>query len=262
MLKHQDNIAFGLDNLIATTRAYADSFPSKLTAMQSIYLEKNQESYSGEHQRQLDYYLRAFSYKFYLAALHLEQLWAITHGRGIDITLYRVLLVACDTHDTSNDEKLLSAFLIEDSIIQSAAFYDFFGLYIWSFFDLDFPKGFHFTERKLVRELKEIRNQDLQNKAANVLEYYGRKEEKIYRELIKKLRNSMVHRDEDKPSFEEGDTLAEKLLQGFPSYIAITTCSRLFQDIQNDMFYLVTDLISRLYDLEWKPGSYQPGMYT
>lgn len=37
--------------------------------------------------------------------------------------------------------------------------------------------------------------------------------------------------------------------------------ARFCQDVQNEMFAMITELASVLYGLEWKPGPYQPDMW-
>ena len=122
-------IFLGLIDLSRAVRDYATHLPIKLQAMEEIYLQKTSE-YSETECKQIIYFREAFVYKFHLANLHLEQLWALAHIGNQPSLLREVLKNIFDVHQFREDNLLLPSFAIEGFIIQGTAFLDFYMLYM------------------------------------------------------------------------------------------------------------------------------------
>ena len=252
-------IANGLTALISSTRRYADSLPLKLQAMQEAYLRDPSLEYSAKQIRLMSYYMDALLFKFYLSTLHLEQLWSLSHGAGVNITLREVLDNSFDRHDLENDNLLLTLFSLEGFVIQGSSFFDFFSLYILIYFRLEpIP---YLSESKLIKALESLNTEIMEPTVKLIRKYYLQKDPKLRRKFLKSLRNSIVHRDMLLPSFNKSITLLDKLLDSSSGSLLDSSTARFSQDMQNDMFSLATDLLPNMFNLEWKPGPYKPDLW-
>jgi hypothetical protein len=269
IFEEQINIAKGLDNLLLTTQSYTESLPQKLAAMERVYLKNNPGVYGDAEIQQMKYYREAYCYKFYLSTMHLEELWALTHTKGTTFSLEEVLSNIFDNHRTSKEHLLLWSFVIEAFIVQGNAFLDFYMLHLCSIFQVE--KVHYLSGKKLMNALQKIQRAPFAARADKVRRYltenvFGDNEPRVFLtsnwgQLLKTLRNSILHRDQLKPSFEEGEDLLHKLNTKWPSSLQEITCSRFCQDVQNVMFELVQEIAATIYGLEWKPGVYRPNLW-
>ena len=236
--------------------------------MQEIFLKRD-SSYSALDQKKIKCFGNAFGYKFYIANLHLEELWSITHMDNHSPTQKEVLFNIYDLHKFSDNNLLLPSFAIEGFIIQGTAFLDFYMLYLCSIFKIN--EISYISGRKFITALSQVTDTAYKDRASEVKQYF---EKKIFGEnekgtaftnnwgtLLKDLRNSTVHRDMVYPDFAQGRSLLDKIIGSWPEKDANITCSRFCQDAQNVMFYLITELLASVYGLKWKPGAYKPGMW-
>jgi hypothetical protein len=79
--------------------------------------------------------------------------------------------------------------------------------------------------------------------------------------LLRSLRDKIAHRDRLRPSFDGDETLIGQVLFDWPT-LRQTTYDRFCQYMQNGMFELLRESSPILYELEWKPGPYKPGMWS
>lgn len=259
-------MASGLHILLDETRKYSDSIPKKVEAMQNIYLQKNSALYSREETRQIQYYLRACNYKFYLATLSLEQLWALSHTKRDEI--FYVLENSLDRLDCSDDELLLISFVFEGFLFQSRAFLDFYMLYLCLI--LKTGHEGRISKGKFEKTLTKVSFPFI-DKGAQVQEYF---QSKVFAEtqkewlnpenwgtLLRSLRDKIAHRDRLRPSFDSNETLTGQILFDWPT-LQKTTYDRFCQYMQNGMFELLREVSPILYDVEWKPGPFKPEMWS
>ena len=260
------DIARGLQVLLKETRRYADDFPQKLEAMQGIYLQRNPTLYTQPEEQRLRYYIKAVSYKFYLATLGLEQLWALSYTKREELVY--ALQNSLDKLECSDDEVLLSSFALESFLLQGRAFLDFYMLYICLALRTG-HKGQISTDR-FRKELKKVQLEPLATKARKVRDYFDRKVfgthdgkdfvPSNWGTLLQSLRDKIAHRDRLRPSFESSEVLLDKVLFDWPTLQGMTY-ERFCQMMQNGMFCLITDVSPILYDLEWKAGPYRPKLW-
>mgnify|MGYP000870219539 CR=1 FL=1 len=260
-------IFIGLTDLTRAVREYATHLPIKLEAMEKIYLQKT-SGYSEVEQKKIVYFREASAYKFHLANLHLEQLWSLMHVGNQSPLLKDVLRNIYDTHQFAEDSILLPSFAIEGFIIQGTAFLDFYMLYMCSIFQISETN--YLSGRKFLKALQQV-EQPHKARSEQVYDYFA---EKVFGEsntgailtdnwggLLKSLRNSLVHRDTLFPDFQNENSLLIKVVGEWPEKLMNLSCSRFSQDIQNVMFYLMTELAAIVYDLEYKPGPYRLDMW-
>lgn len=263
-----NKIFVGLVDLAQTVRKYATSLPEKLEAMEEKYIQ-NTPGYSFIERKKIVYFREAFTYKFHLTNLHLEQLWSLEHIGHQPILLKQILTNIYDTHQFGNDNPLLPSFAIEGFIIQGTAFLDFYMLYMSSVFKL--KETNHLSGKKFIKALEQVVEDPYKARAEQVKEYFANNvfgDQKAgallsnnWGELLKSLRNSLVHRDMLYPDFPNEISLLKKVIGEWPQKEENLTCSRFCQDVQNVMFYLLTKLAAAVYGLEYKPGPYKPDMW-
>lgn len=256
---HEKDVADGLISLLHATRRFADSFPAKLEAMQDFYLRASVSDYDETDREMLRYYLRAFSFKFYLATLHLEQLWSLAHGAGINPPVRVILENSFDRHDLNNDSLLLTGFVFETLAVQAIAAFDFIAQYFSCYFHIGPIQNL--SEHKLKEELDKISDPDMHEKALATSGYYSKPRERDRRDLLRRVRHSLVHRDKIYPSFTEKLSLLEQVVAPSPEWVVEEQISEFSQEVQNDLFFLATNLLPNLYDLDWIPGPYRLGLW-
>ena len=257
-------IARGLDALLATTsKRSADNFIQKVFTMQDIYLENNPGVYTPEEVEQVRYYLRAVSYKFQLANLSLEQLWALSETKRGE--LYAALENSFDRLDVSDDELLLISFAFEGVLFQVMACLEFYMLYLCFFLQL-LPVDYRgkMTTSRFFDTLAKSRRNDSSGKVKQVEEHFnvrvfGADKQDIWHPnnwgtLLISLRDKIAHRDRLRPSFDGDETLIGQVLFDWPTLRGITY-DRFYQSVQSGLYCLIKELSPILYELEWKPGS-------
>ena len=164
-----------------------------------------------------------------------------------------------DNNRVDDDKLLLYSLILESFLLQATAFYDFYMLYICSFFQIEQTN--YFSERKFFSALENIQNPLFDLKAKQVKEYFEKESPQQRRVLLKKLRHSTIHRDNIRPSFEANQSLLGMLLGERSVQLYDDSCSQYCQNIQNDMFTLVVELSPVLFELEWKPGPFRANLW-
>lgn len=262
-------IVAGLQASLEESQSYSSQIPKKLRLMQEVYLQRNPHVYSTEQIRKLHYYQRAFAYKDASVALSLEQLWSLVHAGEGDRPLLQVLGNIYDDHRIDDPHLALLSFTLESFLLQATAFLDFYMLHLSAFFhiaDTDRMSG-----PKLIKALSEVALPRFQEKAEQARDFFqsrvfgkaGRGAVSIgsWGDVLRELRHSTIHRDMEYPSFDTGEQLTAKKTDAWPESLQSIEAVRFAQDVQNDMFFMVTQLSAVLYDLEWKPGPFRPDLW-
>lgn len=258
MLSDEYNKIFaGLIDLSRAVSGYATPLPEKLQVMEEVYLQRN-PMYTDVERMKIKYFGKAFAYKFHLANLHLEQLWSLTHLENHHRMLKDVLSNIYEFHQVVDDNLLLPSFAIEGFIIQGTAFLDFYMLYLCSVFKIN--ETSYLSGKKFVKALEQVAEEPNKSRAKRVKLYFEKnvfgdsKNETLlannWGELLKELRNSIVHRDTHSPDFQNETTLLEKIIGKWPEKEINLTYSRFCQDIQNVMFYQITELAATVFGQE------------
>jgi len=126
------------------------------------------------------------------------------------------------------------------------------------------------SRKRFDRALKNVPQSPLSEKAVQVKEYFDTRvfapsaqswlSPENWGTLLESLRDKIAHRDRLRPSFDSDETLVGKVLLDWPT-MQKTTYQRFCQYMQNEMFYLVTDISPILYELDWKAGPYKPDLW-
>jgi hypothetical protein len=262
-------IVAGLHASLEESQSYSSQIPKKLKLMQEVYLQRNPDFYSAEQIRTLRYYQSAFAFKDAGVALSLEQLWSLVHAGEGDRPLLQVLANIFDDHRIDDPHLALLSFTLENFLLQATAFLDFYMLHLCAFFHID--DTYHLSGQKLMKALREVDSPLFEEKAEQVEEFFqsrvfgkgsrGAISIGGWGDVLRELRHSIVHRDIEYPSFDTGEQLTVKKTAEWAQSLRSIEAVRFAQDVQNDMFFMVTELSAVLYDLEWKPGPFRPDLW-
>jgi hypothetical protein len=258
--------ANGLRDLLLKTNLYVGGIPYKLNAMQGLYIKRNADLYTPNQIKKLDYFLSAYLYKQHMTSWHIEQVWGITDTSAGDRKLLDVLRNIFDDHQTSDTDLLLLSFLVDNFLLQATAFLDFYILYLCTFFHMPNTRG-----RGILEKLEHVDTKVFKDKPNLVREHFknrvfaspGRYALSIvsWGGMLRDLRNSTVHRDQEQPSFDPRGTLVEQKAREWPEALKEIECARFCEDVQGEMFLMVSQVATVLYDIEWQPGPYREGMF-
>ena len=234
--------------------------------MQEIYLRRNPSLYTSEERQQLHDSVGALSYKFHLANLSLEQLWALSHAKrhGLSSALQNVT----EDLEVSDDELLLISFVFEGFLFQARAFLDFFMLFVCLLLKTGHRR--YMSKKKFLKALKRVQQDPFAMKAQQVRVYFDTKvfgssdweglNPNNWGTLLQSVRDKVAHLDRLRPSYDSEEILIGETRFDWPTLRGITY-DRFCQYMQNGMFALVTDLSPILYELEWKSGPYKPDLW-
>lgn len=259
----------GLKDLLRIVHGYSDTYTPKLRDMERAYLIANPNLYNDIEKKQLKYFREAFSYKFYLATMHLEQILALSHFGKTDYLLGQILENIFDTHRTTENEVLLLSFVFEGFIVQGNSFLDFYLLYLCHIFKVEETN--RMSNEKLQKALGKISDESFIERAEVIRQYFrnavfgtGKRNGFLtdnWGELLKELRNSILHRDSLTPSFENQITLSKQITGDWHSRLQGISCFKFCTNAHNDMVNLVTTIAAKIYEVEWKTGPYKPNLW-
>ncbi len=258
----------GLTKLSQVVQRYEASLPLKLDAMESAFLGAH-DFYKPHEIERIRYFRAAYIYKFHLVALHLEELWSLTHLGNNPLSLSLLLHNVYDKHNTNDDHLLLSSMAFEGFVLQGKAFLDFYMLYLCAIFKIDNTS--HLSKKRFLEALDRVEMAELA-KMANIAKKYfetnvfadaniGKLPSENWGVLLKMFRDGLVHRDNSAPDFQRNQPLVNQILGFIIEEQELPDFSRFAQDVQNVMFTMITRLAADVYGLEWIPGPYREGMW-
>ena len=238
----------------------------KIPHMQRIYIQNNRSLYSDDDEQELKSSLSAILFKFRLTNYALLQVWSIRDNKTKEF-LYNNFANSSKSFDCTNDEQFLYSALLEQFLFQGRAFLDFYMIYIILLLKVD-DRGY--VNKKKFEKLLQSAQPPFDSKASTALKYF---QENVFGEevdrgvvqanwgsLLKSLRDKIAHRDMIKHAFKSDESLFDGTPIDLPT-IRDLTYDRFCQNMHNGMFFLFTELLPLLYDLEWKAGKYQDGMW-
>jgi hypothetical protein len=251
--------------LVHNSRRHADIPIQKIHAMQDAYTQENSHLYTSAELQQIEYYLKAVTYKFHLTNLNLEQLWALSDMKRQE--LFYAIQNSLDRLDVSDDELLLISFVFEGFLFQARSFLDFYMLYICLFLKTGHRGSM--SRDRFFQALRRTTEAPFANKAKQVHNYFDKKvfgnhdhsesDTDYWGSLLQSLRDKIAHRDRLRPNYSSDETLLGKVLFDWPT-LKDVTYDRFCQYIQNGMFSILTDVSPVIYEIEWMSGPYKPNM--
>lgn len=256
MLSWEQTVAQSWRTLLRSTQGLKAAFPRKLRQMQDAYLQRSSQLHTEAEAREIRYYLNAVLYKFTLADLSLEQLWAMSMDTRAG--LVDALENSLDRLDITDEDLLLISFALECALLQSRAFLDFHMVYVCLVLKADHRGAM--SGDKFARALGRVQHEPLRRKAQQVREYYetrvfGKSQGGIFAPsdwgtVLCSLRDRIAHRDRLRPSFQSQERLLDKVLLNWPT-LRGATYERFAQMIQNGMYFLAKDVATILYEQPW-----------
>jgi len=249
-------IAEGLRTTIDQVERLYTNLPQKLLYMRRQHLTNNPHEYTTDEVTWLDYFHNAYVYKYRLALIHIESIWALqpsNHNEGL--SLEAILSNMYDQVSINDQEITLICSLTEDFLVHASTFLDFYLIYLYRFFHIK-------QEMKFERVLKDLDQtpQHLTAKKASISAYLqtvssftkGQTTEARWGTMIHYFRNSIAHRDRvlPQPHLSPPKTLTEQLMPRVPT----TTLAAFCQDIANGMFTLLIETSPLLYDIPYRAG--------
>lgn len=193
-------------------------------------------------------------YKFLLAQISLEQLWALSYDRR-DRMITGAFENCLRRLDADDDEEMLGiTFGLEQYLLLSRTVVDFFKLYICQL--LRAPHTGTMSSKSFSRALRQISAED--SRATSILEYFGSADNRWLATLVS-LRDKVAHRDRVRPVFTSSETLPTGELFDWPSIQGVTI-DRFCQSMDNGLFELFRDLFPVLFGRDWIAGPYSPGL--
>ena len=254
-------------NLLKETRTHNDAFPQKLTKMQEIYLQNNPMLYTPQEITHIQHYLKAAMYKFYLAGLSLEQLWAVTDSKRL--TVLDAIDNGLNRLDYTADELLVTSLAFETFLFQGRSFLDFYMIYLCHVLKTGHRGSMSFDQ--FFKELNKVSEEPFNTKVQFIRDYFTTVVFGIYDQsrfasngwgqLLRDLRNKIAHKDVVNPSHQGSETLFGSVIFDWPT-IQGMTYDRFCQDMENGMFYMLTEIASVIYEVKWKAGPYNPEMWS
>lgn len=268
---NREKIYQGTIILVEEVRRNALSAPQKLKLMQKVYLDRYPDLYSEEERKQLEYSLGTANFKFYLLAISLEHIWVLREQN--EDGLFQALKNSFDRLIITDNELVVSSYLLENLLFQGVAFLDIFMLYILQLLKTGYV-GSMTSPKRFFAKLELAQDGELRKKGERVLEYFqknvfgegqkgqmGALDPKNWGTLLRSLRDRVAHRDRVRPSFNSNERLIGNVLLDWPT-LQDLTYDRFGQSIQNGMFSMLQSLSEVLYGLEWKPGPYKPDLWS
>lgn len=202
-----------MKKLLVAMRDYTDSLPQKLIKMQEIYLRKNAKLYSLSELDTIRRYLQAVIYKYQLASLSLEQLWAITDSKRL--TVLDAVKNGADRLDYTDNELILSSFAFEGFLFQGRSFLDIYMIYLLNTLKTGHQGSMSFD--RFFKELAKPTQEPFLSKSKLIQEYFttrvfGHYESKTdsrndWGQVLRSVRDKIAHKDVLQPSQDSNETL-------------------------------------------------------
>jgi hypothetical protein len=142
-----------------TNKAMRHTEPVRLKygAAHRIRIEADAHLYSGDQARQAEYYLRAAMYKYVLAQVSLEQLWALSYDRR-DRMIEDALEQSLQRLTVDDEETLGIAFSLEQYLFIARSVIDFLKLYICYF--LRAPHAGSMSSKSFMTSLERVADRE------------------------------------------------------------------------------------------------------
>jgi hypothetical protein len=266
---HEGQIVDAMQAILRNVHRYTDNSPKKVREMLEVYLCRHQGDYGEEEKKQIRYSLDVTFFKFYMAAISLEQLWALNVTARAN--LLQALENSLDRIDCSDDDLLLASYALECCLFEANSFLDIYMFYISQL--LGKPRVGNMTKDRFYKDVQSVSDGRFRAKACRIKDYFDTNvfasESKVgvfvdpaWGSILISLRDKIAHRDRIRPSFASDERLLDKVLLNWPM-LRGQTYERFLQSLQNGMWSMLTeDLAPILYDLPWKPGQYTEGMWS
>lgn len=259
MLYFQKRLWLDLITLTSHTREHLDIIFNKVHRIHDNYLANNPFLYSAKEKEILNIRLNHVLDKFFFASISEEQLHSLKLGK-IDNSLKDIFEKNITSLDYSNNESLISSYLLENFLFESRSFLNIYKIYIC----LLLKTGYSNQTMKKDEFYKQLTRtpEILKQKSTLVYEYFtthvfadiSEDETSIYRNdwgtILVALRDKIAHRDILVYSNESNEKIAFDILINSPTIKSIPI-HHFASTISNEMHKLLYDVLSNLFDMKW-----------
>jgi hypothetical protein len=196
----------------------------------------------------------ALVWKLTAAGIHLERLWENHESFALHQLISKILNNEPEPKRFTDKEVAFLTAEFEAFVIQARAL-----ITVAQIHTLDacrVPFGGQLTNEKYEKVVKNAPKDvsDRLTRAHNYFTQYVFGHDK-WGNLLKSLRDRVVHFDRIRPSKTSSIEGSEELT------VVGLSLERLAQDFENGTYDLLANVIAPIWERDWKPGVYQPGMW-
>ncbi len=197
----------------------------------------------------------ALVWKLTAAGIHLERLWENRESFAMKQLLSRVLTGDPEPKRFTDQEVAFLTAEFEAYLLQARAF-----ISVAQIHTLDacrVPFGGQLTNEKYAKAVRKS-PQEVRVRLTQAHDYFTQNVfcDKKWGRLLKDLRDRVAHFDRIRPSKTTAFEGSEDLT------VAGLSLERLAQDFENGTYDMLVKVIAPIWERDWQPGSYRPGMWT
>jgi hypothetical protein len=195
----------------------------------------------------------ALVWKFTAAGIHLERLWEHNETVAMKLVLENAVQNRFEPKRYTDREIAYLTVEFEAYLMQARAF-----ISIAQIHTLDacrVPFGGILTSEKYENAVRNAPT-DVSIRLTQAYDYFAKEVfgQGKWGSLLRSLRDRVAHFDRIRPSVSTDQYIQKLNVSGL-------TLERLAQDFENGHYALLVDVIAPIWEREWKPGAYTPGMW-
>jgi hypothetical protein len=195
----------------------------------------------------------ALTWKLTAAGIHLERLWEYNETASMKLVLENTVQNRLEPKRYTDKEIAYLTVEFEAYLIQARAF-----ISIAQIHTLDacrVPFGGNITTEKYKNVVKSA-PENVKARLTKAYKYFSNEVfgDGKWGSLLQSLRDRVAHFDRIRPSISVNQNAEEINVAGL-------TLERLAQDFENGQYYLLVEVITPIWEREWKAGAYIPGMW-
>ncbi len=233
-----------------------ENVSKKLFRMQELYLDKHKNLYKEELRDKINKGLETAVHKFTLSCIHLEFLWKQSEASRTEII--SDFMNSVSEHKWSDARRTLGSLFLESFLFQIKSFLDVYQKYCCLILGIEKPN--YDGLESFYKALDKV--QSAHKSKADIVSKYFKNEifgEKRWGKLLKDLRDKIAHFDFVRYNYKGTEVIQETLLD-WPTLRGLTY-DRFCQDIENNVFSMLTEISSVIYQLPWKSGQYKDDLW-
>lgn len=195
----------------------------------------------------------ALVWKLTAAGIHLERLWEYNETAAMELLLENAVQNRFEPKRYTDKEIAYLTVEFEAYLMQARAFISIAQIHTLDACRVPF-RGI-LTNEKYNNAVRKAPT-DVSIKLTQAYDYFAGEVfgDGKWGSLLRSLRDRVAHFDRIRPSVSTNQYTEEFNVAGL-------TLERLAQDFENGHYYLLVNVIAPIWEREWKPGAYVPGMW-
>lgn len=233
-----------------------ENVSKKLFRMQELYLDKYGHLYRDELREKINKGLETVAHKFTLSTIHLEFLWKQSEASRTEIIFD--LTNSVSEHKWNDARRTLGSLFLESFLFQIKSFIDVYQKYCCLILGIEKP---NYDGIEAFYKILSKVQQEHMVKADFVSEYFKDEifGESCWGKMVKDLRDKIAHFDFVRYNYNGTEIIQDTLLN-WPTLRGLTY-DRFCQDVENNVFYMLTKISPVIYQLPWKSGQYKHDLW-